>query len=99
MCRERKSKMVINLKQNEAQSVRAESTHKGGNQRSKYVTQVQQQRPESPMVTLTWHACKYKVHKLHPTRGTSSCDIMPVRVTVGDSCLCFCTCVTYFDLQ
>ena len=27
--------------------------------------QVQQQRPESPIVTLTWHACKYKVHKLH----------------------------------
>ena len=25
----------------------------------------QQQRPESPMVTLMWHASKYKVHKLH----------------------------------
>ena len=32
-------------------------THKGVNQRSKYVAQVQQQRPT---VTLTWHACKYK---------------------------------------
>ena len=42
-----------------------ESTHKGVNQRSKYVTQVQQQRPESPKVTHTWQACKYKVHKLH----------------------------------
>ena len=42
-----------------------ESTNKGGNQRSKYVTQVQQQRSKSPTVTLTWHACKYKVHKLH----------------------------------
>ena len=42
-----------------------ESTHKGVNYRSKYLTQVQQQRPESPTVTLTWHACKYKVHKLH----------------------------------
>ena len=41
-----------------------ESTHKGVNHRSKYVTRVQQQRPESPTVTLTWHACKYKVHKL-----------------------------------
>ena len=51
MCRERKSKMVINLKQNEAQSVRAESTYKEVNQRSKYVTQVQKQRPESPTVT------------------------------------------------
>ena len=35
-----------NLKQNEAQSARAESKHKGVNQRSKYVTQVRQQRPE-----------------------------------------------------
>ena len=24
-----------------------------------------QQRPESPMVTLTWHVSEYKVHKLH----------------------------------
>ena len=38
-----------------------EPTH---NRRSKYATQVQQ-RPESPTVTLAWHACKYKVHKLH----------------------------------
>ena len=30
---------------------------------SKYVTQVQE-RPESPTVTLTWHAYKYNVHKL-----------------------------------
>ena len=44
---------------------KAESTHKGNNQRSKYVTQVRQQRPESHRITLTWHACKYKVHKLH----------------------------------
>ena len=39
------------------------STNKGVNYHSKYVTQEQQQRPQSPMVTLTWHACKYKVHK------------------------------------
>ena len=38
--------------------------HKGVNQRSKDVREAQQQRPESPTVTLTWHACKYKVHKL-----------------------------------
>ena len=25
----------------------------------------QQQRPESPTVTLTWHMSKYKIHKLH----------------------------------
>ena len=36
-----------NLKQNEAQSARTESIHKGVNQRSKYVTEVQQQRPET----------------------------------------------------
>ena len=41
-----------------------QSAHKGVNQSSKDVTQVQQQRPESPTVTLTWHACKQKVHKL-----------------------------------
>ena len=40
------------------------STLTGVHQRSKYVTQIQQQRPESPTVTLTWHACKYKVHQL-----------------------------------
>ena len=28
-------------------------------------TQTQQQRPESPTVTLIWHASKYEVHKLH----------------------------------
>ena len=28
-------------------------------------TNTTQQRPESPMVNLTWHACKYNVHKLH----------------------------------
>ena len=37
-------------------------THKGVTQHMKYVTQVQQQRPELP---LTWHACKFKVCKLH----------------------------------
>ena len=44
---------------------KVESIRKGVNQRSKDVTQTQQQRPESPAVTLTWHAGKYKVHKLH----------------------------------
>ena len=42
-----------------------ESTHKGVNSRSKDVTQAQQKRPELPSVALTWHAFKYKVHKLH----------------------------------
>ena len=39
----------------------SESTNKGVNQRSKHVTQVQQQRPESPTIPLTWHACKGNV--------------------------------------
>ena len=34
--------------------------------------QAQQQRPESPTVTLTWHVCKRKVHVINSTRGTSS---------------------------
>ena len=42
----------------------AESTKNIVNQRSKYVTQVQQQRPELPTVTPTWRASKCKVHKL-----------------------------------
>ena len=33
--------------------------------RSKDDTQAQQQRPKSPTVILTWHVCKYRVHKLH----------------------------------
>ena len=53
----------INLKQNEAERVRAESTHKGVNQRLTGIAQ--QQRPQSPTVTLTWHLHKYKVRKLH----------------------------------
>ena len=40
-------------------------TYKGVNKRSKDVTQVQQQRPECPTVTLTWLACKYKGRKRH----------------------------------
>ena len=31
--------------------------------RSNDVTHTQQQRPELPMVTFTWHASKYKVQK------------------------------------
>ena len=60
-----RTRQLTNLKQSEAQSARAESTHKGVNQHSKYVTQAQQQRPESPSVTLTWHPRPYKAHKLH----------------------------------
>ena len=50
-----------------------ESTHKGVNQRSKDVTQTQQQRAESPTVTLTWHASKYKVRKLRQSYILNAC--------------------------
>ena len=43
---------------------------KGVNYRSKDVTQVQQQRPESPSLTLTWHTC-YTSY-INSTRDTSS---------------------------
>ena len=56
---------TTNVKHDQAQSARAESTHKGVNQRLKSVTQGQQQRPKSPTVALTWHASQYKVYKLH----------------------------------
>ena len=41
------------------------STHKGINQhlKLKYLTQIQQQRPESPTVTLTWHVFTHKQKK------------------------------------
>ena len=38
----------------------SESTHKGVNELSKDVSQTQQQRPESPTVTLTLHASNCK---------------------------------------
>ena len=50
------------LKQKEAQSICAESTSKGVNQRLKDITQTQQQRSESP---ITWCVGKDKGHKLH----------------------------------
>ena len=55
-------------------SARAESTHKGANQRLKHATQAQQ-RPESPTATLTWIVCKCKVHKL---------ALMPVHTCVAE---------------
>ena len=44
-----------------------QSAHKGVNQCLKCVPQIQQQRPESPTVSLTWHEYKYKGH--NSTRG------------------------------
>ena len=70
---------------------------------SKDITQTQQQGPELPTVTLTWHASTYKVYK-HPqmhvplvqftyTLYLFACQ---VRVTVGGLGLCCCVCVTSF---
>ena len=45
----------------------------------------QHMSPQSPMVTLTWHACKYRVHKLYQRyilkckyRGCTSGGVSPV---------------------
>ena len=45
------------MKEMEAESTLAESTREPFS--SIYVRQVQQRRPESPTVTLAWHACQY----------------------------------------
>ena len=47
-----------------------DTTHKGVNYLWKDVTQAQQQRPETPTVTFTWHASKFKVR--NSIRCTSS---------------------------
>ena len=58
----------------------AESTQKGVNQRPKDVTQVQQ-RPKSPAVALTWHACKYTY--INSTRGKSRFRVQELRESRG----------------
>ena len=52
------SKCVFQSEKNDAHSTRTKSTHKGVNQHSTVVTKTQQQGPESPTVTLTWHVSK-----------------------------------------
>ena len=47
---------------------------------SKGVPQTQQQRPESPNVTLTWHARWYKVHKLRQSRYINSTRLCTLQV-------------------
>ena len=68
----------------------ADLTNKGVNSRAKYATQVQQQRPESPTVTLTWHEVPLvEFMYLAFTR-------MPGEsYTVGDLRLCCRACVAY----
>ena len=43
------------------------------------MTQIQPQRPETPTVTLTWHACQYKVHKLHQRYILKQEKMLPVK--------------------
>ncbi len=56
-------------------------------------TQTQQQIPESPTVTLTWHAIKYKA--LNSTRGTSSYLFHQLSTELCAFCCCCCS---YFIL-
>ena len=58
---------------------------------------LQQQRPASPTVTLTRQAGKYKVHPGGVYASCISLHACQVRVTVGDSGLCCCACVMYFE--
>ena len=87
-------------------------THKGVKWCLKYITQIQQQRPKSPTVTLTWHACKHKVQKLHLRYilldyGNKWCVYLCVRACVrvcvcvcggvgGVHCVCMCVCVNVY---
>jgi len=57
--------IIIPMQALSAETVGDESTNKEVNQRPKDVTETQQQRYESPTVTLTLHASKNKVHQLH----------------------------------
>ena len=75
--------LVRNLKQSEAHSAHAESKHKGVNQHSKDVTQVQQQKPVTYGNShLAYMA--YKVHKLHQS-GLYLCNIF--QVLINSSCI------------
>ena len=60
-------------------------TFTGFSDLNQYVTQVQQRRPKLPMVTLTWHVCKYKVHKLHQRYILKEVHTCQARVTIGSS--------------
>ena len=51
------------------------SANKGVNQHSKDIRRTQHQRPESPTVTLTWHASTYQV--LNSTKCTSNQNSIP----------------------
>ena len=58
---------------------REKSTRKEVNQHLINMTQIQPQRPETPTVTLTWHACQYKVHKLHQRYILKQEKMLPVK--------------------
>ena len=74
-----------NLKQNEAQSAHAESTHKGVNQRSKDPTS---HKHNQPLRMYLWWSLRTLYKHLQ------ACH---VRVTVEDSGFCCCACVMAFE--
>ena len=85
-----------------SQRVKQKDRH---NHRSKDGTQTQQ-RPESPTVTVTWHASKCSVQKLHHRYilwyvWCSFCILYlfacQVRVNVSDPCFCCYVCVKSFE--
>ena len=47
------------------------STNKGVNWCAKDITQTQQQKPESPTITLTWHASNYKVQYIRDPNNSA----------------------------
>ena len=59
-------------------------------------TQTQQQIPESPTVTLTWHASKYKA--LNSTRGTSSYLFHQLSTELCDLLLLLLLFAIHFDV-
>ena len=56
-------------------------------ERTRLTTRTQQQRPESPGVTLTWLGCKNKVHTLYQSHSLSVSVCVSVKV-----CLSVCLC-------
>ena len=54
------------------------------------MSRMQQQRPESPRVTLSWHASKYKVHTLHQRELLSRLGAW-LSVSAGQVCFLLAT--------
>ena len=80
-----------------------ESTHKWVNQCSRFITQVQQQRPESPMVSPgigvnTRYISSHQFNRMYLRWSLCLLYLHTcLYVTVCDSGLCCCICVMYFE--